>query len=83
MLDLNITTIGLILLVVGLIVFIGREFQARYPQYADYVGPDKQSTPVQQARAGGFVVLDFASDLAFPGSREKAREYKKSKTVSD
>lgn len=76
--DLNLTTLILLALLVGAVIFIGRELEERYPEYVDYAHPRK-STVVQQLRAGTFVALDYASELAFPGSREKALEYKRNR----
>lgn len=81
--EFNYSTLILLGLLIGLILFLGREFEQNYPKLAaDYSTAEKPSTWVDQLRAGAFVALDVASDAAFPGQRENALEYKKTKTVS-
>lgn len=80
--EFNYSTLILLGLLIGLILFLGREFEQNYPKLADYSTAQKPSTWVDQLRAGAFVALDVASDAAFPGQRVHALEYKKSKVVS-
>lgn len=80
MLDLNFTTVLILLLLLGTLVFIGREFEKHNPQYVDYKEGDK-TTLIQQLRAGGFVALDYASDILFPGDRDRAISYKQQKKM--
>lgn len=82
MLDLNFTTVLLLVSLLGILVFVGREFEERYPAYVDYKEGDK-TTLVQQLRAGAFVALDYASDVAFPGARSRAISYKQQKRTAE
>lgn len=75
----NLTTVIALALLVGIVIFIGRELEVHYPEYTDYVEKDGKSTVVQQLRAGAFVLLDYGSDLVFPGSRDKVLQYKRNK----
>jgi hypothetical protein len=79
--ELNFLTIILFALLVGVVIFVGRELELRYPKYADYA-KDAPSTILQQFRAGAFVILDYASEVVFPGSRENALTYKREKAQS-
>lgn len=77
----NLTTIIALALLVGIIIFIGRELEVHYPDYTDYVEKGGKSTIVQQLRAGAFILLDYGSDLIYPGSREKMLLYKRNKGI--
>jgi hypothetical protein len=81
--ELNFLTIILLAALLGVIIFIGRELEERYPEYADYAVKGTPTTIVQQLRAGTFVVLDYASEVAFPGSRNKAIQYKKDRKIAN
>lgn len=78
MFDLNFTSVVLLTLLIGALIFIGREFEERYPNYVDYKDGEK-STIIQQLRSGAFVALDYASDILYPGTRGMAVRYKQSK----
>lgn len=76
--DLNFSSLLLILFLVGALIFIGREFEIRYPTYIDYKIDDKSSIK-QQLRTGAYLVLDYLSDLCWPGKLELAYAFKHSK----
>lgn len=77
--ELNFLTIILMAMLVGIVIFVGRELELRYPKYTDYAKQQTPSTLLQQFRAGSFVILDYASEVVFPGSRENALRYKREK----
>lgn len=77
----NLTTIIALALLVGIIIFVGRELEVHYPEYTDYVEKGGKSTIVQQLRAGAFVLLDYGSDLIYPGSRDNMLQYKRNKGI--
>lgn len=76
-----ITNLILLSLLLAIVVFVGKEYETRYPFYADYLNNDKKSTWIQQIRAGTFVLLDSSTDIIYPGSRDKAIAYRKHKQV--
>lgn len=75
---LNSTTIILFVVLLGALFVIGKEFEEQNPRYVDYK-TSEATTTVQKMRAGAFVLLDFLSDAAFPGSRDYAISYKRLK----
>jgi hypothetical protein len=77
----NLTVIILLLVLAGIVILMGREFEIRYKKYADYTSHDKPSTLQDQARAGSFWLMDFASDVIFPGTRQSAISYKRDKVL--
>lgn len=79
----NFTTIILLAVLIGVVILMGREFEVRYKRYADYTSDDKPSTFQEQARAGSFWLLDFASEVVFPGTRKSAIRYKRDKVFDD
>lgn len=80
--DLNFSSLLLILFLVGALIFIGREFEIRYPTYIDYK-IDNKSSIKQQLRTGAYLVLDYLSDLAWPGKLERAYAFKHSKRTPE
>lgn len=65
-------TVVLIALLCGVLVMLGREYEERYPKNCDYLADNKSSTLLQQLRVGTFLAMDSATELIWPGSREKA-----------
>lgn len=80
--EFNYSTLLLLGLLLGIILFLGKEFEKNYPNLADYASDQKPSTWVDQLRAGAFIALDVASDAAFPGKRQHALDYKKNKMTN-
>lgn len=62
----------LLMLLCAVLIVIGREFEERNPKDCDYLNNGAQSTLLQQFRTGAFFAIDYASDMIWPGSREKA-----------
>lgn len=70
-------TIVLIALLCGVLIVLGREYEERFPHNCDYLHGGQTSTLVQQLRVGAFLALDSATDMIWPGSREKAIHLKR------
>lgn len=81
MLELNFTLVILIVLLLATFVFVGKEFEERYPSYVNYKDGDKTSI-VQQMRAGSFIVLDYVGDMLWPGDKDQAIYYKRAKKTA-
>lgn len=62
----------LIALLCGILIVLGREYEERYPKNCDYLSGNQPSTLVQQLRVGTFLAMDSATEMIWPGSREKA-----------
>lgn len=81
---LNSTTLILLVVLLGALFLIGKEFEDQNPRFVDYKKVDASqqedfSTALQKIRAGAFVLLDFLSDAAFPGKKENAILFKRMK----
>lgn len=82
MIEFNMTVIFLLGFLIFIIIIIGKEFEERCFEYVDYRSPSEKSTMQQQARVGGFIVFDYLSDVLWPGGRDRALAYKRSKKSS-
>ena len=77
------SSIVIILLLVAILIallIVGDQASVRYPNYfASTSNLEGMQKRMEQLRIGAFVTLDAASDMAFPGTRDKALQYKKDK----
>lgn len=71
--------IMVVMLLVGMVYIIGKEYEERYPQHCDYLNASKQSNHLQKLQVGAFVVLDWCGDMIWPGSRDQAIYLKRMK----
>lgn len=82
--DISFTSVFLLVVLFGILLFVGSEFEDRYPSYATYLknyGTKAvvDGTYIQKVRAGAYIVLDYLSDLAWPGDTASANVYKRTK----
>lgn len=78
-----IFVVCLLVILAGLLIVIGREFEERYPAYIDFASESKPSTLVQQLRTGVFMAMDFGSDMIWPGSRHTAIAFKRARQTKE
>lgn len=75
-------TVLLLIVITLALIFVGQQVSSRYPESFPRLTsapPQGMKRHVEHLQTGAFVVMDYASDLIFPGPRKGALDYKQKK----